>query len=96
MQFLTWESDGTMQLLGFLVLLRGDLFSRVFSSFIYIFGTSLNCLIICACASSLFDQGQPQYVTDIENTELFDFGEEMKFGIVSDFVLSQYYTELFY
>lgn len=95
MQFLTWESDGTMQLLGFLVLLRGDLFSKFFhhsSAFL----APVWIVSICACASSLFDQGQPQYVTDIENTELFDFGEEMKFGIVSDFVLSQYYTELFY
>lgn len=37
-----------------------------------------------ACASPWFDQSQPDDATDVEITEVFEFGEGMKVGVVSE------------
>ena len=29
-----------------------------------------------------FDQGQPDDATDVQSTDVFDFGEDVKFGVV--------------
>ena len=38
----------------------------------------------CVCASPCFDQSQPDDATDVEITEVFEFGEGMKVGVVSE------------
>lgn len=67
--------------LSFAVVLRGELFSKFFSSHVCIFGTILN-NVLCGCASPWFDQGQPDDATDVKSTDLFDFGEDVKFAVV--------------
>ena len=44
---------------------------------------------MCVCASPCFDQSQPADATDVESTELFEFGEGMKVGVVfeADFIV---------
>ena len=43
---------------------------------------------MCVCASPWFVQSQPDDATDVKITELFEFGEEMKGGVVfeADFI----------
>lgn len=67
--------------LSYAVVLRGELFSKFFSSHVCIFCTILN-NVLCECASPWFDQGQPDDATDVQSTDLFDFGEDVKFGVV--------------
>ena len=38
--------------------------------------------VLCECASPWFDQGQPDDATDVKSTDLFDLGEDVKFGVV--------------
>ena len=46
-----------------------------------IFGTILN-YVVCACAYLSWLRQQPDDATDVESTEVFEFSEGMKFGVV--------------
>ena len=59
-----------------------NLFSN-FLSFVCFFGANLY-YVTCVCASPWFDQSQPDDAPDVGITELFEFGEGMKVGGVSE------------
>ena len=57
-----------------------------FSASFFLRTSAFFCTILnnveCECTSPWFDQGQPNDATDVKSRDLFDLGEDVKFGVV--------------